>query len=249
MNTFQSNENHERITSIIEDLLRVHIEDILPKGKKKIVLNRLRWVLTDFGLSHFKLPEMPVMEYVIIASCLEEHITSENLLDIIAFYRILAARNILKLLNRAYKFNNAVKQFLDLRFEDFLSVIEDDDNMMGLIELDNLLQKLFLAPSDKIKTIVEVMSIHIEPITMLFERKGDICEVITEGTKEECAILDAYELYHFIFPFCFSLECPLLFSKERLSKKYNTVKFGNDNDNLFVKNVREWRERSGKYEA
>ena len=74
-------------------------------------------------------------------------------------------------------------------------------------------------------------------------------EVITEGTKEECAILDAYELYHFIFPFCFSLECPLLFSKERLSKKYNTVKFGNDNDNLFVKNVREWRERSGKYEA
>ena len=249
MYTIHNNEDHQMIIDIIENLLRVHIEDVIPKGFKKASLNRLRWVLIDFGVSHLRLPEMPLMEYVLIASCLEERITPENLLDTITFYRILAARNILKLLNRAYKFNNAVKQFLDLRFEDFLSVIEDDDNMMGLIELDNLLQKLFLAPSDKIKTIVEVMSIHIEPITMLFERKGDICEVITEGTKEECAILDAYELYHFIFPFCFSLECPLLFSKERLSKKYNTVKFGNDNDNLFVKNVREWRERSGKYEA
>ena len=125
MNTSQSNDTHERITNIIENLLRVHIEDILPKGKKKLILNKLRWVLTDFGISHFKLPEMPVMEYVIIASSLEERITSENLLDIIAFYRILAARNILKLLTHAYDYNDAVKQFEDLRFEDFLSVIEN----------------------------------------------------------------------------------------------------------------------------
>ncbi len=157
MNTSQSNENHERITNIIEDLLRVHIEDILPKGKKKIVLNRLRWVLTDFGLSHFKLPEMPVMEYVIIASCLDEHITSENLLDIIAFYRILAARNILKLLTHAYDYNDAVKQFTDLRFNDFLSVIEDDDNMMGAIDIEKLLQTLSLSESDTIKTILNTL--------------------------------------------------------------------------------------------
>ena len=249
MNTSQSNETHERITNIIEDLLRVHIEDILPIGKKKIVLNRLRWVLTDFGLSHFKLPEMPMMEYVIIASCLEERITSENLLDIIAFYRILAARNILKLLCHAYDYNDAVKHFTDLRFEDFLSVIEDDDNMMGAIDIESLLQKLSLAASDTIKTILDALLDYIEPITRLFERKGHICEAITEGTDEERGILDAYELYHFIFPFCFSLDCPLLFSKERLSKKYNTIKFGNDYDNLFILNIREWRERSGRYEA
>ena len=249
MHTVHNNEDHQRVIDIIENLLRVNIEDVIPKGFKKAGLNRLRWVLIDFGVSHLTLPEMPLMEYVLIASCLEERITPENLLDSITFYRILAARNILKLLNRAYKSNNAVKQFLDLRFEDFLSVIEDDDNMMGLIDLDNLFQKLFLAPSDKIKTIVDVLSIHIEPITMLFERKGNICEVITEGAKEECAVLDAYELYHFIFPFCFSFECPLLFSKDRLSKKYNTTQFGNDYDNFFVMNIREWRERSGRYEA
>lgn len=249
MNTSHSNENHERITNIIEDLLRVHIEDILPKGKKKIVLNRLRWVLTDFGLSHFKLPEIPVMEYVIIASCLEERITSENMLDIIAFYRILAARNILKLLCYAYEYNDAVKHFSDLRFKDFLSVIEDDDNMMGAIDIENLLQKLSLSASDTIKTIMDALLDRIEPITGLFEHKGRICEVITEGTNEERGILDAYELYHFIFPFCFSLECPLLFSKERLSKKYNTIKFGNDYDNLFILNIREWRERSSRYET
>ena len=249
MNTSQSNDTHERITNIIENLLRVHIEDILPKGKKKLVLNKLRWVLTDFGISHFKLPEMPVMEYVIIASSLEERITSENLLDIIAFYRILAARNILKLLTHAYDYNDAVKQFEDLRFEDFLSVIEDDDNMMGAIDIESLLQKLSLSASDTIKTIIDALLDRIEPITGLFERKGHICEAITEGTDEERGILDAYELYHFIFPFCFSLECPLLFSKERLSKKYNTIKFGNDYDNLFILNIREWRERSGRYEA
>ena len=121
--------------------------------------------------------------------------------------------------------------------------------MMGAIDLENLLQTLSLSASDTIKTIMNALLDCIEPITGLFERKGLICEAITEGTPEECGILNAFELYHFIFPFCFSLECPLLFSKERLSKKYNTIKFGNDFDNLFVLNIREWRERRGRYEA
>lgn len=239
MNAFKSHAGHQKTIDIMDRFGSILIEDLLSKKVKKLGLNKLRWVLIDFGISHLTLPEMPLMEYIIIASCLEERITRGALLDTTTFYRILAARNILTLLNHAYDFHDTVKEFYSLRFEDVLSVMVEDNNLMGSINIKGLMQDLSLSPSDNIKAVTDSLLEQITPIVSLFEQKNVICKALTEGTDKEQAILNAYELYHLLFPFCFAFECPNLFSKDFLGKKYKTIKFDTDYDNKFVCNIRE----------
>jgi len=248
MNAFKNHVEHQKIIDIMKRFGSIHIEDLLSKSVKKLGLNKLRWVPIDFSISHLTLPEMLLMEYIIIASCIEERITRDALLDTTAFYRILAARNILTLLNHAYDFHDTVKEFYSLRFEDVLSVMVEDNNLMGSINVKGLMQDLSLSPSDNIKDVTDSLLKQISPIASLFERKNVICKTLTEGTDTEQAIINAYELYHLLLPYCFAFECPDLFSKDFLGKKYKTIKFDTDYDNQFVCNIREWQERGDKYE-
>ena len=116
MNPFLNSPGQE-LTNIMYAFGNTNVEDLAPRGYKKYVLNKLRWIPIDFGTSHFELayPPMPILDLILIGASLEEIIDKGSVFDSSAFYEILAARNIIKLLDRAYNFNQNVKMFYDLK--------------------------------------------------------------------------------------------------------------------------------------
>ena len=204
------------------DFAGTRIEDILPKGQVKLCLNKLRWVLTDFGLSHYMLPDMPVLDYIQIAESLAEDITYESVLDVTVYYRILAARNVLFLLKKAYNSNKNVKNYYNTKFERILTPMDCRNSRS---DLTDFMQHFSISPDDTIRKIADTILNNIEPITELSERKGDICHVITAGTEKEQKILLAYELYRIIFSLYFARRLPEKCSERVLCEKYNTTEF------------------------
>ena len=241
METYTIRPEYLELHSVLEKFGGIHVEDIIPAGYKKVILNRMRWVLTDFGISHYRLPEMPIMEYVMTAASLEERITRGNALDITAFYRALAARNILKLLSRAYEFHDDVKRCYELCIGHVLAPVENSD-YVAKSNLSELLQRFSLSSDDSIKNMTDVILAHIEPIIELNDYKNIICEKMAGGTNEEQDILFAYELYHLMFPLYYSLCFPITYSEEHMNLKYHTNKFWDDYDNKFIHAVRTWYE-------
>lgn len=210
------------------DFADTRIEDILPKGHVKLCLNKLRWVLTDFYISHYKLPDMPVSDYIQMAESLAEDITHESVLDVTVFYRILAARNILFLLKKAYKSNENVKSFYNTKLERILTTVLRMDCCKSQTDLPGILQHFSISPDDSIRKMADTILKNIEPITELSEHKGDICQTITTGTDKEQNILLAYELYRIFFSLYFARRIPERCSEQVLCKKYNTSKFWMD---------------------
>ena len=202
----------------------VPVENLAPRGYKKYVLNKLRWILTDFGLSHFRLayPPMPIMDLIQIGASLDEQITKENVLDISAYYEILAARNIMKLLDKAYTFNEDIKRFYDIKIQTILSSISDGqlDSSNKLSTLPNLLQKASISTNDTVKTIADFIHLRLEPIVDLADSKNVICQKLSKGTDVEKEILFGFELYFLLFPMLFSWELPSSFSTLYLGEKY-----------------------------
>ncbi len=233
--------DYKELHDIMEKFGKAHVEDLIPHGLKKIILNHLRWVLTDFAVSHYRLPEMPIMEYVMIAASLEERITRGNALDITAFYRILAARNILKLLARAHEFHDDVKRYYELSIGQVLAPVESSD-YMAKSNLSELLQRFSLSSDDSIRKMADTILVHIEPITAHCNDKNTICEKLAGGTNKEQDILFAYELYHLVFPLYYSLCFPVTYSEEHMNLKYHTNKFWDDYDDKFIHAVRTWYE-------
>ncbi len=241
MKAYTIRPEYKELHSVMEKFGKAHVEDIIPRGYKKIILNRLRWVLTDFGISHYRLPEMPIMEYIMTAASLETRITQGNALDITAYYRILAARNILKLLASAYDFHDDVKQFYNMNIRQVLAPIENYE-YISKSNLTDLMQHFSLTKDDSIGKMTDSILAHIEPITGHCYEKNIICEKLTCGTDEERDILFAFELYHLMFPLYFSLRFPISFSEEHLNIKHHTTKFWDDYDNEFIHAVRTWYE-------
>lgn len=224
----------------------VPVENLAPRSYKKYVLNKLRWILTDFGLSHFKLsyPPMPIMDLIQIGASLDEQITKESVLDLSAYYEILAARNILKLLDRAYAFNEEVKRFYDLKVETILASIADDnliDDSNKLSMLPNLLQKASISPSDSVKSVTDFILLRLEPIVDLADSKNVICQKLSKGTDAEKEILFGFELYFLLFPMLFSRELPSSFSTLYLGEKYRKrTRFWEDYDVTIIDAIREY---------
>lgn len=250
MNPFLSTPKQE-LENVMREFGNVPVEDLAPRGHKKYVLNKLRWIPIDFGISHFKLcyPPMPIMDLIQIGASLEELITKGSVFDTSTYYEILAARNILKLLDRAYAVNESVKRFYDLQIQSVLSSIAADD----LIEESNklstlpvLIQKAAIAPSDTIKTIADFILEHLEPITDLADYKNIICQKLTNGTYEERKILFAYELYFLLFPMFFSWECSTPFSPLFLDEKYRKRRFWDGYDITPIDAIREYAQRKGR---
>ena len=236
--------DYKELRDIMEKFGKAHVENIIPSGIKKIILNRMRWVLTDFAISHYRLPEMPIMEYAKIAASLEERITSGNALDITAYYRILSARNILKLLDRAYDFHDDVRRFYDLSIGRVLAPV-DDFEFISKSNLPELMQRFSLTKEDSIRKMTDAILTHVEPIIELSDFKNIICEKLAGGTDEEQDILFAFELYHLMFPLYFSLCFPDAYSEEHLNQKYHTITFWDDYYNKFIHAVRTWNEVEG----
>lgn len=225
-----------------------HIEDLAPRGYKKYVLNKLRWIPIDFGISHFKLcyPPMPILDLIQIGASLEELITQDSAFDTSAYYEILAARNIIKLLDRAYTFNENVKRFYDLKIQAILSFIAADDQIEEsnkLSTLPELMQKAGIDPSDTIKTMADFILQHLEHITDLSDHKNIICKMITNGVLEERLILIGYELYFLLFPMLFSWELPSTFSTTILGEKYRKRRFWDNYDITPIDAIREYAQK------
>ena len=225
-----------------------HIEDLAPRGYKKYVLNKLRWIPIDFGISHFKLcyPPMPILDLIQIGASLEELITQDSAFDTSAYYEILAARNIIKLLDRAYSFNENVKRFYDLKIQAILSFIAADDQIEEsnkLSTLPELMQKAGIDPSDTIKTMADFILQHLEHITDLSDHKNIICKMITNGVLEERLILIGYELYFLLFPMLFSWELPSTFSTTILGEKYRKRRFWDNYDITPIDAIREYAQK------
>ena len=234
---------HLKLLCFMHSLGDAHVEDLLPKGIIKYGLNKLRWVLTDFGISHYYLPEMPIADYIMMAACLDEQTTCGNTLNETVFYRFLAARNILKLLCRAYDCHNDIKKYYDLPIRVVFDVIRNE-NLFKCPSADVLMHDFSLLPTDSIKIVTDALLARTEPIIDLCDSKSNILQKLIAGTNKEQRILTAYELYHLLFPVFFSLQFPLDYSAEFLNKKYRTQRFKDGHDNDFVNIVRIWRERS-----
>ena len=234
---------HLKLLCFMHSLGDAHVEDLLPKGLVKYGLNKMRWVLTDFGICHYFLPEMPIADYIMMAACLDEQITDGDTLSESIFYRILASRNILKLLCRAYDYHNDIKKYYDLPIRVVFDAIQNEDLFEWPSAYD-LMHDFSLLPTDSIKIVTDALLAHIEPIIDLCDSKSNIMQKLIAGTGEEQRILSAYELYHLLFPVFFSLQFPLDYSAEFLNKKYRTQRFQDGHDNDFANIVRIWRERS-----
>ena len=222
-----------------------HVEDLAPRGFKKYVLNKLRWIPIDFGISHFKLayPPMPILDLIQIGASIEEIITKGSAFDISAYYEMLAARNIIKLLDRAYSFNEDVKRFYDLKIQTILSSIVADDlieDSNRLSTLSGLLQRAAIDPSETIKTLTDFILQHLEPIADHAEYKNIICQKITSGTCVERNILLGYELYFLLFPMLFSWILPSTFSTEFLCEKYRKRRFWDNYDMTPIDAIHEY---------
>ena len=243
MNDIQFQAEQLRLFSFMSDAGKTHVEDLLPKGLVKYGLNKMRWVLTDFGICHFFLPEMPIADYIMMAACLYEQINDGDSLSESIFYRILASRNILKLLCRAYDCHNDIKKYYDLPIRVVLDVIRNE-NLFECPDADVIMHDFSLSHADSIKAVSDLLLAHIEPIIDLCDSKRNIMQKLIAGTDEEQRILSAYELYHLLFPVFFSLQLTSDYSAEVLNKKYHTTKFRDGYDETFTNAVRTWRERS-----
>jgi|GEM_PF-1330414 len=249
MNPFLSVQEQELI-DIMKSFANTPVENLAPSGHKKYVLNKLRWIPIDFGISHFKLcyPPMPIMDLIQIGASLQEHITKNSVIDESTFYQILAARNILRLLNRAYDFNEDIKRFYDMDIERILSSIEDDNFIYDenkLSTLPTLLQRASMKPTDSLKTLTDFILSKIEPILDLTDNKSNICEKLINGTIEEQDILFAYDLYYLLFPRFFSWKMSTPFSGLFLNEKYKKKRFRVDYDTTPIDEIREYTQMKG----
>ena len=191
MNDINSPTNQLKLLCFQFTLGESHVEELLPKGFVKYGLNKLRWVLTDFGISHYYLPEMPIADYIMMAACLDEQITDGNNLSETVFYRILAARNILKLLCRAYDYSDSVKNYYDSSIKVVMDVIRDN-HLLECTDAETLLHDFKLSPLDNIKTVTDILLAHIEPIVDLCGSKRLILQRLLAGTDEDQLILSVF---------------------------------------------------------
>lgn len=247
MNPFLNTPEQE-LADIMLAFGNTHVENLAPHGFKKYVLNKLRWIPIDFGISHFKLtyPPMPILDLIQIGASIEELITKGSAFDTSAYYEILAARNIIKLLYRAYSFSEDVKRFFDLKIQTILSSIAADDlieDSNKLLGLPRLLQRTAIDQGETIKSLADFILQALEPITDLAEHKNIICQKITNGTCAEKNILLGYELYFLLFPMLFSWILPSNFSTTFLSEKYRKHRFWDNYDYSPIDAIREYAQK------
>ena len=94
------------------------------------------------------------------------------------------------------------------------------------------------------KTVTDILLAHIEPIVDLCGSKKLILQRLLAGTDENQLILNAYELYHLLFPVFFSLQLPSDYSAVALNDEYHVTRFQDGYNDEFTRVVHTWKERS-----
>ena len=228
-----SNKSSSEIHDIIERFANTPVEEILHKPYVKLALNKLRFIPISMGITHLLLPEMPIGDLIQMGIYLTEQITTGNELDETSYYRILAARNIVRLLLKAYDFNPNVKDYFDLTINQVLEPVK----MHSYVQKDdyeNTFKKFSLGESDSIYKLARSILTHIEPITEMSNRKREVCMFRNSRTDNEPDTILAFELYHLFFSMYLSNEFPEDFSEEHLNTKYHTKQFIDDYEREFI---------------
>ncbi len=224
------------IYDVLERFANTTVEAILHKPYVKLALNKLRFVPITMGLTHFLLPGMPIVDLIQMGICMVEQITTGSVLDETSFYRILTSRNIVFLLNKAYDFNPNVRDFFDLTIKQVLDPVKQYA-FAQKTDYGKMLKKFSLCETNTIHDLAASILTHLEPITEMPNRKGEVC-IFCDNQNAESDILVAFEIYHLFFSLYFSNVLPESFSEEVLNEKYHTREFIDDNEKLSITIVR-----------
>lgn len=224
----------KEIKHILDRFISVTIMDILLPSYRKLALNKLRWVLTDVGVSHWRLFKMPLLHYIRISESLEYPLV-RNFVAEAAYYRILSARNFLLLLTKAYSFNADVKTFLDMRICDLLQYADTFKSTISASIKEQIPAAFKLSEKNTLLELVNKIAEQIEPITELYGRKKFLCYLLTHGAHKD--ILPAYWLFCSVFSLLFIEFFPEKFSADAMRHIYQNVHFSNDFDNHFTDNL------------
>lgn len=224
------------IHDILERFANTPVEAILHKPYAKLALNKLRFIPITMGLTHFLLPGIPIVDLIQMGICMVEQITTGNVLDETSFYRILAARNIIFLLNKAYDFNPNVRDYYDLTINQVIKLVNECAYFQKA-DYAKMLNKFSLCENDTIRNLAASILTHIESITAMSDRKHEVC-IFLSNQGDDSELLVAFELYHLFFSLYFSNAFPESFSEEVLNKKYHTREFIDDNEKLSITIVR-----------
>ena len=225
----------------MERFAETSIESLLRKPYVKLALNKLRWVPITMGISHYLLPEMPLMDFIIMSTSIEELIHNGNDFSRTAYSRILAVRNILVLLQKAYSFNECVQNYYDLSIMQMMNVASEYD-LLCKRNLSRLFKEFSLKETDSIKTLADIILKHIEPIVELADFKDFTCSRLAVGSDREKSILSAYELFYVIFHLLFARIFAEDYSEDVLGKKYHSTDIWNDFELKFINGIREYEE-------
>lgn len=215
----------------------VKISGILHPSYKTLALCKLRWPLTDSGVSHYRLPDMPLLHYIRISESLDYPL-SEYIFGESAYYCILSARNILVLLKKGYLFNTAVKAFFDMRICDLLEYADSLSIFLNVIVPESIraLIPIFkLTENSTFLELVDAVSEKIEPITSLHHKKRLLPFLLTRGSYR--GVLDAYRLYRLVFSLLFIDLYPEKFSAKEMQRIYRNVRFIDDFDDAFTEEL------------
>ena len=224
------------IHDILERFANTPVEAILHKPYVKLALNKLRFIPITMGLTHFLLPEMPIVDLIQMGICMVEQITTGNVLDETSFYRILAARNIIFLLNKAYDFNPTVRNYYDLTIKQVLDPVKEYA-FVQKTDYARILNGFSLCETNTIHDLADTILTHLESITEMTNRKSEVC-IFCDNQNAESDILVAFELYHLFFSLYFSNVFPERFSEEVLNETYHTREFIDDNEKLSITIIR-----------
>ncbi len=228
----QVREEQEMLRDVFSRFATTHVEDILQQPYVKLALNKLRWVPIQMGFSHYRLPEMPLSHYIQMAESMEEHITKATEFDLTVFYRILAARNIMVLLEKAYDFNKNVKDFYDLPLDLILDPVTRVEIYMSHANLTSLFRRLSINEKDTMKTLAHAIRQNLDFITEFWDERESIGDILV-GPNDKLA-LNAYELYRVFFSICFARRLPEICSEEHLNEQYHTTSFWIDFESQLV---------------
>ncbi len=226
---------------IMQLFARTSVESIIQSPYVKQALNKLRWVPITMGISHYLLPEMSLMDFIIISTSIEELIHNGNDFSQTAYYRILSARNILVLLQKAYSFNESVQKYYNLSIQQVIEVAREY-NFSYKSNLLKLFDEFAIKETDSIQKMADIILSNIEPIIELADYKDSTCSRLAVGSEKEQNILTAYELFYIFFHLIFAKVFENDYSEDVLGKKYHCTDIWNDYELKFINGIRKYEE-------
>ena len=245
MITIQIPPKRREMQKAISDFARTQVRDILDITYRKAALNRLRWVLIENWISHYRLKKMSLIDLILIGDNMECLIAiGGTFLNETIYHRILAARNIIILLNKSLEFNDKVKSFFQLTIKDLIEYWHHHDFITAGGKLPEMLNLFSLSEDDTIQKLSEALASSLDDIINSSDNHEAVGYKLFFGSDANKKTLVAYRLFHIFFAEFFSRSFPLSLSAEAMKKKYPGAHFRDDDLDSFLALVRRQAEGS-----